>query len=124
VSERESHTAAVALHRDLIGLRRRDPAFSAQNAHGVDGAVLGAEAFVLRFHGETGDDRLLIVNFGAALALTPLPEPLLAPPVAAEWKLAWSSEDVAYGGDGTPVPYEEGVWHIPAHAALVMSAER
>ncbi|HUP95820.1 MAG TPA: malto-oligosyltrehalose trehalohydrolase [Burkholderiales bacterium] len=124
VSERRSHTAAVVLHRDLIRLRRRDPVFSAQNVHEVDGAVLGAEAFVLRFFSERGDDRLLIVNFGAALALTPIPEPLLAPPVAATWKLAWSSEDVAYGGDGTAVPHKEGVWNIPAHAALLMRAER
>ena len=123
MSERQSHATAVALHRDLIRLRRRDPTFSAQNAPGIDGAVLGAEAFVLRFFGETGDDRLLIVNFGRALALTPLPEPLLAPPLDAEWQLLWSSEDVAYGGDGTPTPYQEGVLHVPAHAALVMSTK-
>ena len=75
-----------ALHRDLLRLRRRDPVFRAQRPHGVDGAVLGPEAFVLRFFGERGTerdggaDRLLVVNLGVDLALDPAPEPLLAPP--------------------------------------------
>ena len=39
---------------------------------GVDGAVLGAEAFVLRFFGdERADDRLLLVNLGRDLHLEP-----------------------------------------------------
>ena len=39
----------------------------------MDGAVLGAEAFVLRFFGEDGDDRLLLVNLGVDLHLDPAP---------------------------------------------------
>src|SRR4029077_16431013 len=41
--EFEAHTEAVALHRDLLTLRRSDAVFSAQPAHGLDGAVLGPE---------------------------------------------------------------------------------
>ena len=44
--------ASIVMHRDLIRLRRRDPVFRAQRPRGVDGAVLGPEAFVLRFFGE------------------------------------------------------------------------
>jgi maltooligosyltrehalose trehalohydrolase len=120
--EREQHAQAVALHRDLLALRCTDKAFSAQRPAGVDGAVLAAEAFVLRFFGENLDDRLLIVNLGAAFQYTPMPEPLLAPPSARRWQLIWSSEDVAYGGDGTPPPCEDGAWQIPAHAALALAA--
>ncbi len=82
------HAHAVALHRDLLELRRGDPRFqhgSAQRA--VDGAVLAHEAFVLRYFGDGGDDRLLIVNFGRELELSPVPEPLLAPPHERAWKL-------------------------------------
>ena len=43
------HAAVVALHRDLLRLRRETAAFRAQAARGVDGAVLGPEAFVLRY---------------------------------------------------------------------------
>ena len=42
---------AYALHLDLLRLRREDPVFRAQGGGGVDGAVLGPEAFVLRFFG-------------------------------------------------------------------------
>src|SRR4029453_5126443 len=51
-AERGRHESIYAMHRDLIRLRRRDPVFRAQRPHGVDGAVLGPEAFVLRFFGE------------------------------------------------------------------------
>src|SRR5205814_2254671 len=63
-TEFERHAAAVALHRELLTLRRTDPVFAAQERRRLDGAVLADECFVLRFFGEDGDDRLLIVNYG------------------------------------------------------------
>ncbi|MGZ5091592.1 MAG: malto-oligosyltrehalose trehalohydrolase [Burkholderiales bacterium] len=119
--ERETHICAVALHRDLLRLRRNDPVFGAQPA-AVDGAVLSAEAFVLRFFGSEGEDRLVIVNFGIELSLSVVPEPLLAPPTSRVWTLIWSSEDTAYGGDGTADPTSSDSWHVPAHAAIVLAA--
>ncbi len=120
-AEREAHAEAWALHRDLLRLRREDPVFSAQTVGGLDGAVLGAEAFVLRFFGEDGDDRLLLVNLGRDLTLEVVPEPLLAPPMGKAWKLLWSSEANRYGGCGT-APVEDGDhWRIPGHAAVVLA---
>ena len=72
-AERARHTEAYALHRDLPRLRRDDPVFSLQRPGGVDGAVLGVEAFVLRYFGDGGDDRLLVVNLGGDLHLDPAP---------------------------------------------------
>ncbi|HWS71245.1 MAG TPA: hypothetical protein VN605_03990, partial [Thermoanaerobaculia bacterium] len=55
------------------------------------------------------------------LELTPVPEPLLAPPKDARWELLWSSEAPEYGGIGTPpVEDEAGRWRIPAVAAVVL----
>ncbi|HEX3559115.1 MAG TPA: malto-oligosyltrehalose trehalohydrolase [Pyrinomonadaceae bacterium] len=118
--ERESHKMIYEMHRDLLRLRREEAVFSAQARGGVDGAVLGPEAFVLRFFGEDGDDRLLFVNLGADLNLNPAPEPLLAPPEGRLWTLLWSSEDFGYGGGGTPPPETKNNWIVPGHAALVM----
>jgi maltooligosyltrehalose trehalohydrolase len=120
LSERGRHTEAYALHCDLLRLRREDPVFRAQGP--VDGAVLGPEAFVLRFFGEGGDDRLLLVNLGGDLVVPAIPEPLLAPPAEdLTWGLCWSSEAVRYGGSGTPrVDPDEG-WHLPGHATLVLA---
>jgi maltooligosyltrehalose trehalohydrolase len=119
-SERQSHAALYQLHKDLLRLRREEPVFRAQRPGGVDGAVLSAEAFVLRYFGDRGDDRLLLVNFGRDLRLDPAPEPLLAPPAARLWEVQWSSEDPRYGGCGTAPLDSPDNWRIPGHAAVVL----
>jgi len=118
--ERDAHAALLALHRDLLRLRREEPAFRAQRKNGVDGSVLGEEAFLLRFFGDQNQDRLLLVNFGIDLYLNPAPEPLLAPPAGHEWAILWSSENPTYGGTGTPPLATAGNWQIPGHAAVVL----
>lgn len=119
-AERRAHQDLYALHLDLIWLRRRDPVFRAQTLRGVDGAVLGPQAFVLRFFGPEGGDRLLVVNLGADLPLNPAPEPLLAPASDTVWTTLWSSENPRYGGAGmTPLETRDN-WRIPAHAAVVL----
>jgi maltooligosyltrehalose trehalohydrolase len=121
LSERHRHTEAYTLHRDLLRLRRQDPVLHSQRPGGVDGAVLGSAAFVLRFFAENGHDRLLIVNLGRDLHVDPVPEPLLAPPEHMRWKTLWSSEDPRYGGSGTPPLESEDNWHIPGEAAVVLT---
>jgi maltooligosyltrehalose trehalohydrolase len=119
-AERKTNEAIYALHCDLLRLRRKEPVFRAQRKHGMDGAVLAEETFLLRFFGENGDDRLLLVNFGADLHLNPAPEPLLAPPSGRQWAVLWSSENPKYGGTGTsPLDTEEN-WRIPGRAAVVL----
>jgi len=120
LAERQRHAAIYALHYDLLQLRREDPVFRAQRHGGLDGAVLGPEACVLRYFGARGDDRLLLVNLGRDLHLHPAPEPLLAPPEGMRWQLLWSSEDPRYGGGGTAPLEDEENWHIPGHAAVVL----
>jgi maltooligosyltrehalose trehalohydrolase len=122
LAERQTHAEAYALHRDLLRLRRQDPVFAAQRPGGVDGAVLGPEALVLRYFGGEHGDRLLIVNLGRDLELVPAPEPLLAPPGDGEWRLRWSSEDPRYGGCGTPLLDPEGAWRVPGQVALMLSS--
>lgn len=120
LAERVEHAPIYQLHQDLLRLRHDDPVFGAQEPGGVDGAVLGNSAFVLRFFGLGGDDRLLVVNFGVNLNLDPAPEPLLAPPAEREWDILWSSEDPQYGGTGTaPLDTWEN-WMIPGHAAVAL----
>ena len=118
-SERARHREAYALHRDLLRLRREDAIFRAQGAHGIDGAVLGPEAFVLRFHGVGGDVRCLLVNLGADVPLEPVAEPLLAPPVGRRWRTVWSSEDPRYGGGGVATDVDRG-WRLVGHSASVV----
>ena len=119
-SEREKHAGIYALHEDLLRLRRDDPVFSRPRAGGLDGAVLGKEAFVLRFFGAVGQDRLLLINLGPDLKLECAPEPLLAPTEGCTWVMKWSSEAPCYGGGGTPPLETEGNWQVLGHAAVVL----
>src|SRR5690606_28678727 len=92
----------LELHRDLLRLRREDAVFSAQRSDRIHGAVIAGEAFLLRFLGEHGDDRLMLINLGRDLSWTTITEPLLVPPSGRAWQLLWSSDDPRYLGLGTP----------------------
>lgn len=120
-SERMSHEEIYAMHKDLLMLRRDDPTFRQQRKGAVDGAVLGEEAFVLRFFSDQAEDRLLLVNLGRDLHLDPAPEPLLAPPEGCLWRVLLATTDPRYGGCGTPELDVMDNWHIPGHAAVVLA---
>jgi maltooligosyltrehalose trehalohydrolase len=122
-SERAKNSSTYELHRDLIKLRKEDPVFSNPRAGGVDGAVLGPEAFALRFFGENGGHRLLLVNLGPDLQLDPAPEPLLAPLEGTSWKTIWSSELPRYGGSGMAPLEAKGGWTIPGQCAVAMEPD-
>jgi maltooligosyltrehalose trehalohydrolase len=119
--ERDANQPFVALHRDLLAMRRSDTAFRAQDATALDGAVLGPELFVLRFGASRPEDeRLMYVNLGVDTERASFAEPLVAPPDGHEWTVRWSSMEPAYGGYGTsPVVTNTG-WRIPGHAAVVL----
>jgi maltooligosyltrehalose trehalohydrolase len=121
----ERNAEVVALHRDLLRLRRTEEAFRRQESGAVDGAVIGPETLVLRFDAEPDErSRVLIVNLGRDLHAPSFAEPLLAPPRGGSWKLLWSSEHPAYGGMGTapPAAGDDG-WRIPGHAAIVLAPD-
>ena len=113
--ERERHAQAVLLHADLLRLRREESAIRAATTGGVDGAVLGESAFVIRYAGATArDERLLIFNLGTSLHLVPAPQPLLAPPSGHGWTLRWSSGWARYGG---PDPEDQRTFPDPGRVA-------
>ena len=120
--ERERHAEAYALHGDLVRLRRSDPVVAGEDVH-LDGAILAADALVLRYFGGRHGDRLLVLNLGCDLDLSPAPEPLLAPPQDQHWRMLWSSESPRYGGRGTPpiAPHEE--WRVPGTCAVLFASE-
>jgi len=119
--ERKSHEHSYKLHADLIRLRTNDPVFSAPEPR-VDGAALSREAFVLRYFDSSHGDRLLIVNLGAEFVYSPAPLALLAPPLDSPWEMIWSSEDLSYGGAGTPLIDLMDAISIPAQCAIVFAA--
>ncbi|MGH8176345.1 MAG: malto-oligosyltrehalose trehalohydrolase [Steroidobacter sp.] len=122
--EAETKSHAVLFHRELLQLRARDPVLSCQSAEALDGATLTEHAFLLRWFDDERGDRLLIVNLDRELALSPAPEPLLAPPRDTQWRLIWSSEDPRYGGHGVSVPVEadgRGTWRLSGQCAVLLT---
>jgi len=119
--ELRKHEEIYALHRDLLRLRREDPVIARQGADGLDGAVLSAGCFLVRFFSpDYQKDRLLLVNLGTDLELNPAPEPLLGPPASREWAKLWSTDDPRYGGCGTPSLDSDENWRIPGQAAVLL----
>lgn len=123
LEERKSHAEVYALHRDLIRLRQTDIAWDSGRRVALDGAVLGDQAFLLRFFDREEEDRLLLINLGMDLELSPAPEPLLAPPEGCRWEVMWHSEMLSYGGSGAAPPEDEdGCWRISGEAAFLLVA--
>jgi maltooligosyltrehalose trehalohydrolase len=123
-SERATNAAVYRLHRDLIRLRSETPVCDSAGRSGVDGAVLAARAFMLRFFGNRSiDDHVLIVNLGGDVRRQSFAEPLLAPPFGRQWGLRWSSEDPRYGGNGMPDLWPDRGWAIPAECAILLTSQ-
>lgn len=124
-SERESNAPIYRMVKDLLKLRREDPIFSAQRGDRLEGAVLGNDAFLLRYFTpdfpEEDDSRLLLINLGRDLTLSTFTEPLLSPPTCRRWEVLWASESHAYGGTWAPPLEVDNAWHLPGQSAVVLA---
>jgi maltooligosyltrehalose trehalohydrolase len=118
--ERERNAAWLALHRDLLRLRREDPVLSLQGSAGVLATSAGDLALIRLLGEDAADDRLLLVNLGIDVP-PPVSTPLIAPPGRAGWRLVWSSEDRRYGGTGTPGDAFAAGWVIPGNSTLLFA---
>jgi maltooligosyltrehalose trehalohydrolase len=120
--ERTTNKRAVSLVRTLLTLRKADPVFRSQRADRIHGSVLGDEAFLLRYFGDAGDDRLVLVNFGRDLDVRHAAEPLIAAPFGRKWSLLLSSEAPEFGGSGTPPLDSYEHLRLHGHSTLVLTA--
>ena len=75
--------------------------------------MLADDAFVLRFFGKDGNDRLLLVNLGVDALCRPHPSRCFASPFRIKLELLWSSEDPRYGGYGAVPIGDEMRWFLP-----------
>lgn len=119
-SEREKNAAAMALHRDLLTLRRTDPVLRIHDARNLHGGTLNSDAFFLRFLSATDDTRLLVCNFGAEWRQGSVAHPLVAPPQGTQWQVLWSSDDSRYGGGGIVSPITAEGWRVPGESAILL----
>ncbi|MGH7284130.1 MAG: DUF3459 domain-containing protein, partial [Polyangiaceae bacterium] len=122
-AERTSHAAIVAMHRSLIVLRKSDPRILSHDR--FDGAILGPEAFCMRWISRSHGDLLGVVNFGHDLEIAHPAEPLLAPLEDSSWTMTWSSEEITWGGGGAVAPEDElGNWRLQAESFALLDGSR
>lgn len=122
LEEATRNEAMVALHRDLLRIRREDPVISTTDRGRFDGAVLKEHALAVRWFGEQGNDRLLVMCIGGDSRKQPAPEPLLAPPFGKMWRAIWSSEDSRYGGMGPFARETAEGWQLSGTAATLFAS--
>jgi maltooligosyltrehalose trehalohydrolase len=122
-SFRDRNAWAVDLHRDLIKLKRADPVIRNQGRDGVLTDIAGESVVLIRYPDDTHGDRLIVLNIWREQTPEILAQPLLAPPEGKSWRLLWSSEYPAYGGNATPeLEDAEGVWRFAARTCALLSA--
>ena len=96
---REPHRGVLALYRELLRLRRDEPALRPAGRDGFDVAALGDRALALkRWAG--GEMVLVVASFGDALQLDLGARPETRAPAGGRWTTLLDSEDPRYGGDG------------------------
>jgi maltooligosyltrehalose trehalohydrolase len=122
-SEREKHAHVYRLHRDLLHIRRTNPAIRQRRTDRMHGAVLGERALALRVLCAQGD-RLILANLGPDLELVSPAEPLLAPEVGSSWQVEFASEALRYGGQGYGPIYQEGKFLVPARSCVLFGPAR
>jgi maltooligosyltrehalose trehalohydrolase len=121
-AEHDRHAHVLRLHRDLIAIAREDRVFADADGSSLHGAILGPAALVLRWLND-GNDRVLVVNLGDDLEVSPQSEPLLALPQGEQWQTVLATEDPMYGGAGAPAPAIDAPMLLPARCAFVLRPE-
>ena len=95
------HAGVLQLYRDLIGLRRGQPALRERGRTSFAVAALGEAALALRRRGPAPQDTLLIVvNLRGATRLDLAARAETSAPAGLRWAPLLDSEDERYGGRG------------------------
>ncbi|MDQ3541058.1 MAG: malto-oligosyltrehalose trehalohydrolase [Chloroflexota bacterium] len=122
--ERETNAGVLALYRSLLDLRRSDPVLSVNDRQRTEAVALTAQVVALhRWVG--GEHRVLIANFGMAIALDQETLSSLSLPASASWTLMLSTSDMMPGGTRiTPahdVTASGHTLHVPARTSALWS---
>jgi maltooligosyltrehalose trehalohydrolase len=94
---RMPHQGVLTLYRELLRLRREEPALRARGREAMTVATIGDRALVMRRSASGGPDLLVLVNLGDALA------------VAMSGSLVLDTEDPRFGGEAAAIREEDRV---------------
>lgn len=107
LEERESNTGIYNLYRDLIQLRRSQPAMRSTDRGTCVATAMGAELIQV-VRSANGQELTLLANFGPETSVS----------IGGDWSLMLSTDDVKYGGTGAA--HQPGI--ISARTAVVLTS--
>ena len=121
--ERDPHRGTLALYRELLQLRNREPALQPTGRDGFAASVAGERALLLRR--TAGRDTLLaLVNLGDALQLS-LAGGEGAAPEGLRWRPLLDTGDERFGGAGRARLASDGrAIEMPGAGAVLLRASR
>jgi maltooligosyltrehalose trehalohydrolase len=119
-SERETNSAVLRLHRDLIQLRRRDPVLRHCDRARTRAIAVGDRCVVVRRWNEEGE-RILLANVGVSQSIDLSCLGLDWPDQNRCWRLVLSTGWVRYGGEATrrSARSVDGRLVVPANTGLL-----
>ena len=97
--ERMPHAGVLALHRELLALRRAHPAFRRHDRSSFAATDVGERAVALRRTADDGSALLLVASFGDALSVDLNRREGTSAPNGAGWELLLSTEEGRFGGE-------------------------
>jgi maltooligosyltrehalose trehalohydrolase len=96
--ERMPHAGVLALHRELLALRRSHPALLRRERGSWSVAAAGG-GLVLRRTGAAGEALLLVMSFDGPLSLDLASSGATRAPEGGRWELLLSTEEGRFGGE-------------------------
>jgi maltooligosyltrehalose trehalohydrolase len=119
---RMPHEGMLALYREVLALRRREPAVRRRDRGSFAALELGDGALALRRSAPNGASVLVVVSLGDDLDLRLDDRADTSPPAGRRWTLALSTEDARFGGDGRAELRAAGSVALRTAGALVLRA--
>ncbi len=121
--ERMPHAGILALHRELLALRRSDPALRERSREGFSVAAVGEGAVALRRSAPDGSALLLVAALKGGVEVDLAAADATRPPDGG-WELLLSTEEARFGGEeeGTLVTLDGGTLRLAGAGAVVLRA--
>jgi len=115
------HRGMLALYRELLALRRTEPALKSRDRAHFTAAPIGERAVALRRDAPGGDAILLMVNLADVLQVSLESRPETSPPPARRWTVILWTEDERFDGSGGEARLDAaGLLVLPSPGAIVL----
>jgi maltooligosyltrehalose trehalohydrolase len=119
-AEAMPRAGVLRLYRELLALRRGEPALREQDRDMFRVAALGEHALVLRRDAPAGEAFLLVVCFAAALRCEFAAVPAAHLPDGRAWCLYLATEETRFGGAGRWGELRDGALYLDAPGAVLL----